>query len=108
MVLGPNTSGKTTLIEALAFTLIPNLTDIREGLYKLMVLAASRGSQRHALATLVGRGGRAKPCVRLRGLDSRARGGGRPEEKTVCVELEQRERLESRGMEVEGAVDIDI
>ncbi|MEB3851075.1 MAG: AAA family ATPase, partial [Desulfurococcales archaeon] len=40
--------------------------------------------------------------------DSRARGGGRPEEKTVCVELEQRERLESRGMEVEGAVDIDI
>jgi len=98
IVLGPNNSGKTTLLEAITISLLVNTADVKENLAKLMILEAARGSLPHALDSIVPTGGvsSAKPCTRL------ASGA------ELCAEISKEERVESMGVQLSSVVHINI
>lgn len=102
ILLGPNTSGKTSILESISFSIVPNLSDVREGFSKLLVMEASRGSEKHALDSIVC-GKDALPCSYL------ISGSGEEEgyqSKRLCTKIYKKERVESRGIVLSGAVDV--
>ena len=83
--MGPNTSGKTSLLEAAATSLILNYTDIKFTNYYLAVMHAARGSEKHSMALLVPSGDvSARTCILLGG-------------EKACTEITKESRQESRG-----------
>ena len=98
IILGPNNSGKTTLLEALAFSLIPNLGDVIESMSKLLIIVASRGSERHALESLVSETP-GEPCSTLNI-------GGNAKE--ICSKVEKSIRIESHGISLQSVVNLTI
>ena len=94
IIVGPNTSGKTSLLEAAATSLILNYTDIRFSNYYLLIMHASRGSEKHSIASLVStEGAPARACVSLGSEES-------------CVEVAKGARQESRGHQIVPVVDV--
>ncbi len=53
IIVGPNCSGKTALIEAIAYLLALNYSDLREAHGYLALLHAARGSHQHSMASIV-------------------------------------------------------
>jgi len=99
IVLGPNNSGKTSLLEALTLSLVPNLGDVRESISKLLTLEASRGSEKHALESLT-TDTPAEPCSLIY----------IPGRETVnsCSRIEKTSRIESKGISLETVVELKI
>ncbi|MEB3772426.1 MAG: ATP-binding protein [Desulfurococcales archaeon] len=97
-MLGPNNSGKTTLLEALAISVIPSLVDVRESMSKLLTIEASRGSEKHALESLISQTP-AEPCTAL------VTAG---EIKKVCSKVEKHVRIESHAITLEAIVELTI
>ncbi len=94
IVVGPNTSGKTALLEAALTSLTLNFTDIRFTNYFLHVMHASRGSQKHSLASIVpSEEAPVNTCVELGG-------------KRACVRIHRRGRQESRAYHVIPVIDM--
>ena len=96
--LGPNNSGKTTLLEALALSLIPSLGDVIENMSKLITMAASRGSEKHALESLVSEAP-ARPCSTLKISN---------DIKEVCSHVEKSIRIESHGVSLQSVVNLTV
>ena len=92
IVLGPNNSGKTALLEAILAASAVTLVDPAEGLQRILLVSASKGSIPHALAGLTPEGS-ARPCIRL---------GGRE----VCVRVLYREKVEVHGIELSGILEL--
>ncbi|MCE4625790.1 MAG: AAA family ATPase [Desulfurococcales archaeon] len=80
IILGPNNSGKTSILEALMISYIMNFENVGVGLQKIMVQQAARGSMKHALADIVG-DKQAKPCITLN------------DKRRVCVSLSKEYKL---------------
>lgn len=53
IIIGPNSAGKTSIIEALFHMLAVNYTDLRIMMGLLYVLHAARGSEKHSIASMV-------------------------------------------------------
>ena len=53
LIMGPNNSGKTTLLEAILSSLLLSLEDFGEAMDFFIVLEAARGSLRHSLSSVV-------------------------------------------------------
>lgn len=97
ILIGPNSSGKTTVAEALAHTIILNYTDIRRTNTLLMVIHAARGSERHSFASIFPRDKMTtEACIK----DSR---GGQ-----ACVKASRSMRMESRMITLSPVVDISL
>ena len=95
IILGPNNSGKTTLLEALLFTSIINYSDVREGLSKILVMEAARGSERHAFESIV-------PDINLSSIACVKLNNG----EESCIEIAKSVRLASQGVQIESIVDV--
>lgn len=95
LVLGPNNAGKTTLLEAILISFTLNFGDVAEDLGKILLLEAARGSEKHALYTLVDSKD-AKPCISV------------TSQGESCTTVSRREGLESRGLKVTSVVSLDI
>ncbi len=67
ILLGPNASGKTSIIEAIFTAAAVNYTDLRLTNSLVTVLHASRGSVGHSMASQVS-GREASTCIRVAGV----------------------------------------
>ncbi|UXD22594.1 hypothetical protein IPA_06550 [Ignicoccus pacificus DSM 13166] len=94
LILGPNSAGKTTLLEAVAFSLIPHLSEVAEFADFLMMMEASRGSVRHSFSSMIS-GEDAEACLKMNTLS---------DAKKICINLTKKEYLISIPGEYEGVM----
>ncbi len=103
LVLGPNSAGKTALIESAFIALLVNALNLRQNLDYLFIIASARGSPRHGFDSLVDTKGVARPCVSI------AYGEGLSEAMNVCSEIKRASTFESLGASLlQNVVDISI
>ncbi len=102
IILGRNNSGKTTLLEAIAAVFLANLSDVREDISKFLVQMASRGSERHALWSIVPEGiDMVRPCVVLERSYVQ-------ESNIYCTKIKNIIRYESAGIRIEPVVEVHL
>ena len=103
LILGPNSAGKTALIESAFIALLTNFLNMRQSHSYLFIIASARGSPRHGFDSLVGDEGIAKPCVTV------AEYGGLSGSKRACSEIRKVTTFESLGASLlRNIVDITI
>ena len=96
IVVGPNTSGKTSLLEAALTSLVLNYTDIRLTNYYLLIMNASRGSEKHSLASMAPReGSSVRACTVMGG-------------EEACIRITKKGRQESRGHQIVPVIEVSI
>ncbi len=93
ILLGPNASGKTSIIEAGFIASVMNYADLRLANSLVLVLHASRGSLGHSMASQAP-GGEARVCVEADGSEA-------------CTRVRVSSRLESRGVKLQSVVSIE-
>ncbi len=96
IIVGPNCSGKTAVIEALAHVLALNYTDLRVTNWLLFILHSARGSERHSIASLTPQNvNKAEACVVH-------------DDSRDCISIEKQMRVESRGVHLVQIVELSI
>ena len=96
IVVGPNASGKTSLIEAALVSLAVNYTDIRLTNYYILIMNAARGSEKHALAAMAPlEGTPVRACVRVSG-------------ESACAVIAKSSRHESRLHQIVPVIEVSV
>ncbi len=96
IIVGPNTSGKTSLLEAIATNLVLNYTDIKFTNYYLLIMHASRGSEKHSIASLVpSKNIQANTCINIGN-------------EKACTNITKESRQESHGPQIITVVDVKL
>ncbi|NPA97241.1 MAG: ATP-binding protein [Crenarchaeota archaeon] len=97
IVAGPNCSGKTAIVEALAYLLALSYSNLREAHGYLALLHAARGSSPHSIASLVQDKGSVKGIVQTR-----------DREEVVELELEREVSYEAVGSTIRPVVEVKM
>jgi len=99
IIIGPNCSGKTAVIEALAHVLILNYTDLRITNGLLLILHAARGSERHSIASIApSTSDTASSPTRVCVVNN--------EGVRACISIEKSTRIESHGTQLSPVVEV--
>jgi len=93
IIVGPNASGKTALLEAALTAATLNLEDMQIAMSLFMLPHAARGSEMHSLASTAA-AGKARACIETY--------SGR----RFCVNISKTHEMESRGLGLVSVVDL--